>query len=245
MGKKFGDIRWKWLDEKGFNVLKDHHQYAYMQSLWSSTDIVQGVFCNSDAGTGKTTLAVLAGVYEVEKGTYDKLIYIRNTVAVRDQGFLPGDKNDKDEPYMQPLIDAMDCVQPGLYENWSCSEEKSQKKVHTLSSSYTRGINFKNAYVIIDEAQNFDLHELQTILTRVDENCKVVTVGSTKQIDNTKLKYYGGLTPFEVYMEHFRGHRVTYHKLETNYRGEFSKIADNVLDTVKTLTKSTDNVVSF
>jgi len=234
MANKFGDIRWKWLAEKGFNVLADKHQYAYLQSLWSPVDIVHGSFCNSDAGTGKTSLAVLAGVYEVEKDTYDKIIYIRNTVAVREQGFLPGNTKEKEEPYMQPLIECMDNVQPGLYEKWSV-EIDGLKKVYTMTSSYSRAITFKNAFIIIDEAQNFDLHELQTILTRADSTCKVVVIGSTKQVDNTKLKRYGGLTPFEVYMEHFKGFRVTYHKLETNYRGEFSLLADQVLDTVKKL----------
>lgn len=235
MGNKYGDIRWKWLAEKGFNVLSDKHQYAYMQSLWSPVDIVHGCFCDSPAGTGKTTLAVLAGVYEVEIGNYDKIIYIRNAVPVRDQGFLPGGLKDKEEPYMQPLIDAMDNVQPALYYKWSDEEQEGVKKVYTMSSSFARGITFKNAFVIIDEAQNFDLHELQTILTRPDSTCKVVVIGSTLQVDNPKLKRYGGLTPFEVYMEHYKGFRVTYHKLETNYRGEFSLLADQVLETVKKL----------
>ncbi|WP_303984643.1 PhoH family protein [Niallia circulans] len=234
MGNKYGDIRWKWLAEKGFNVLSDKHQYAYMQSLWSPVDIVHGCFCNSPAGTGKTTLAVLAGIYEVEKGTYDKLIYIRNTVAVRDQGFLPGTTEAKESPFMQPLIDAMDYVHPSLFEKWSNGEE-GIPKVYAMSSSYSRGVTFKNAYVVIDESQNFDLHELQTLLTRVDSTCKVVVIGSTLQVDNTKLKRYGGLTPFEVYMKHFEGFNVTYHKLETNYRGAFSLLADQVLDTVNRL----------
>lgn len=68
MGNKYGDIRWKWLEERGFNVLSDRHQYAYMQSLWTPPDIVQGVFCESPAGTGKTVLAVLAGAYAVTSG---------------------------------------------------------------------------------------------------------------------------------------------------------------------------------
>lgn len=234
MGNKYGDIRWKWLAERGFNVLADKHQYAYMQSLWSPVDIVQGVFCNSPAGTGKTTLAVLAGAYELEKGTYDKMIYIRNSVAVRDQGFLPGDINEKSSPYMQPFAEALNYVEPFLFEKWS-NPEFGEPKVYTSTSSYLRGVTFDNAFLIIDESQNFDLHELQTILTRATDNCKVVVIGSTLQVDNTKLKRYCGLTPFEVYMKHFEGFKVTYHKLETNYRGEFSLLADKVNDTVERL----------
>ncbi len=120
MGTKYQDkdIRWKWLEEKGFNVLSDKHQYAYMQSLWASTDIVQSVFVDAKAGTGKTTLAVAAGVYEVEKGIYDRIIYIRNAVAVRDQGFLPGTVAEKEYVYYSPLFDALDQLDSDGYRNW-------------------------------------------------------------------------------------------------------------------------------
>jgi len=234
MGNKYGDIRFKWLSEKGFNVLSDKHQYAYIQSLWSPVDVVQAVFCDSRAGTGKTSLAVLAGAYEIENETYDKIIYVRNSVSIRDQGFLPGDPDEKELPYMQPFIEALDNVQPALFYEWSNENEHTkQKKVYTMTSTYVRGITFKNAFVIIDEAQNMTLEELQAIYTRCSDSCKIVTIGSTRQIDNTKLKKYNGLSPFELYMKHFQGHRVTYHKLETNYRGWFSTLADDVQDTVK------------
>jgi predicted ribonuclease YlaK len=237
MANKYGDIRFKWLAEKGYNVLADKHQYAYIQSLWSPTDVVQGVFCDSKAGTGKTTLATLAGAYEIDNGTYDKIIYIRNAVSVRDQGAIPGNPAEKDAPYMQPFIEALDNVQPGLYEKWSqADEETKQKKAYAISSTYTRGITWKNAFIIIDEAQNMDLDELQAIYTRCHTSCKIVTVGSTRQVDNRKLRRYAKLTPFEVFMEHFEGTRVTFHKLETNYRGWFSNHADNIKETIDEIT---------
>jgi predicted ribonuclease YlaK len=237
MSNKFGDVRWKWLDERGYRVLNDRHQYAYMQSLWSPNDVVQGVFCDSRAGTGKTTLAVLAGVYEVDRGNYDKIIYVRNAVAIRDIGFLPGDDKEKMAPYYAPLEQAMDNAQPGLYKKWSQADPltKQQPKVFALSSTFARGVTWNNAYIILDEAQNFDLDELQAAYTRITDSCKIVTIGSTRQVDNKKLRRYDGLTPFEVYMKHFEGTRVTYHKLETNYRGWFSNHADDVIDTVTAL----------
>lgn len=229
------DIRWKWLKEKGFNVLSDRHQYAYMQSLWASTDIVQSVFVDAKAGTGKTTLAVAAGIYEIEKQTYDKLIYIRNAVAIRDQGFLPGSVEEKEYQYYFPLFDALSEISPSGYSEWYDTDD-DHKKIQMLSTSYLRGVNFKNAYIIIDEAQNLDLNELQTTLTRIHDSCKVVVIGSTRQVDCAKkLTYYSGLTPFEVYMKHFEGKLSVQHKLETNYRGEFSNWADEVSNTVEQL----------
>ena len=227
------DIRWKWLKEKGYNVLSDKHQYAYMQSLFADVDVVQSVFVDAPAGTGKTSLAVSAGVYEVERGTYDKIIYIRNAVAVRDQGFLPGSLEEKEYPFYAPLFDALGTLDCDGYRNWY-DIDSEYKKIEMKSTSYLRGVNFKNAFVIIDEAQSMDLVELQTVLTRIHDSCKVVLIGSTLQVDG-KLKLIGGITPFEVYMKHFEGHLSVRHKLETNYRGAFSLHADKVLETVNKL----------
>jgi PhoH-like ATPase len=237
MGKGMGEMRYKWLAEKGFNVLADNHQYAYTQSLFAPTDIVQAVFCEAAAGTGKTSVALMCGAYEVEKGTYDKIIYIRNAVSIRDQGFLPGDMDEKSAPYFAPAIEALENVQPGYYEKYSVFNPitKQQPKIICLTTAFTRGITWDNAFIVIDEAQSFDLEELQAVYTRAKDNCKIVTTGSLRQIDNKKLKLYSGLTPFEVYMEHFKGTNVTYHKLLTNYRGWFSNHSDNVIDTIKRL----------
>lgn len=100
---------------------------------------------------------------------------------------------------------------------------------------YAKGVNWDKAFVIIDEAQNFDLDELQTVLTRCSDNCKVVLIGSIRQNDNRKVRKYNGLTPFEVYMKHFEDKPVAYHTLVTNYRGWFSDHADNVGETVDKL----------
>lgn len=212
-------------------MLADRHQYAYMQSLWASPELVQGVFCESPAGTGKTVLAVLAGAYAVQNEEYERIIYIRNPVSVgKEIGFLPGEKGEKTKPFMQPFIKALDYVHPGIFEVW-----ETQGKAHAITPTFERGVTYDNAFVIIDEAQSISLGELQTIYTRVTDTCKVVTTGSLLQIDDPKLKRYGGLTPFEIYMKHFEGQRVTFHKLETNYRGWFSNHADAVRKTVEIL----------
>lgn len=234
-----GSIQFKWLEERGFNVLADKHQYSYCQSLWASPSTVQAVFVEAKAGCGKTALAAMCGAYALEKGEYDRMIYIRNTVSIRDQGFLPGDLAAKEAPFMEPFIQSLEKVQPGYFEKYSKPDalKKTPAKVFTASSSFARGITWDNAFIIIDEAQSFDLDELQAVYTRCSDTCKIVTLGSLRQIDNKKLRRYAGLTPFELYMEHFRGTNSTYHKLETNYRGFFSDHADNIADTIKKLTE--------
>jgi len=235
----YNDIRYKWLIEKGFNVYGDEHQLAYMQSLWAPKEEVQGVFCNSKSGTGKTTLAVLAGAYEVEKGTdYNKIIYIRNTVATRPQGFLPGGLKEKEQPFMKPFIGALDKVQPGLYEVWACvGDEDQQKEVkaEAISTSHERGATYENAFVIIDEAQNLDAHELHTIYTRCADSCKIVTIGCSQQLDDPKIKRIAGNLPFEVFIEHYRTENIKEHILVKNYRGKFAAHADEIQETIKRL----------
>lgn len=235
---KDGDIRWKWLEERGFRVLSDHQQYAYMQALWTSPDIVQSVWVNSPAGTGKTVLATMAGAYEVMKGTYDRIMYFRNAVPIREQGYIPGNLSEKEHPYMLPFIEALDNVQPELFKKWSTTngeEINPHDRAVATTSSYVRGLTFNNSFIIIDEAQSWDLGELQAVYTRCSDSCKIVTTGSTLQNDNKRQKKFKGLTPFEVYMKHYRGQKAAFIKLETNYRGSFSLHADKINDTINKL----------
>ena len=228
---KYEDIRWKWLEERGFNVMCDPQQLEYVRALWKSPDEIQGVFCESPAGTGKTVLAVLAGAYAVEVGEYKQLIYIRNPISVGNEiGFLPGEIEGKILPYMMPFIDALEYVKPGTFKEWS-----AVGKAVAITPTFERGVTYDNAFVIIDEAQSFTLNELQTIYTRPTDRCKIVTIGSLLQIDNPNLTLYSGLTPFEVYMRHFRGFKSSYHRLETNYRGEWSSHADRVRETIESI----------
>lgn len=234
MGNKYGDIRYKWLAEKGFKVKSDEHQLAYVQSLFDDINNVKTVFVNAKAGTGKTTLAVLCGIYAVEKGEYDRIIYLRNALSVRDQGFLPGDVTEKENVYFQPLYDAFDKVDSNLFNAWVADEENP--KVVARTTSYLRGVNFENAYVVLDECQNMNMVEMQTILTRPHDNCKTVAIGSTLQNDDNNKNLIKGHTPFELYMMHYqcKVYNRT-HELLINYRGDVSSWADEINRTIKVL----------
>ena len=131
---------------------------------------------------------------------------------------------------MTPFAEALEYVNPGTYNDW-----KAKGYAVATTTSFTRGINWRNSFVIIDEAQNFELDELQTVYTRCTDDCKVVTLGSLRQNDNGKIRKYAGYTPFEVFMEHYATQNVTFNKLETNYRGWFSEWADEVGKTLKKL----------
>lgn len=236
---RFDDIRWKWLEERGIEVYGDPYQLDYMLSLWKPEDLVKNVFGLGQAGTGKTTLAVLAGAYEVEKGTYKRIRYVRNAVPVRNQGFVKGDPQEKDAPYMQPLKDALELVHPATFEKWS---EDYVQKIKAHSTAFIQGSTWDNEFIIFDEIQNWDLVELQSGMTRVGRGSKLVITGSHRQVVNRKIKRYAGLLPYEVYMEHFKGDpRIMFHELKTVYRGWFAEKADSVDETIKRLMEEKRN----
>lgn len=238
---KFDDIRWKWLEERGIQIYGDLEQVEYMKKLWEPVKKNQAVFCEGKAGTGKTTLAVLAGAYEVMQGTYDRIIYIRNAVSVRDQGFLPGTEKEKNAPYMAPIADALQLIEPYAFEEWITEEnENGEPKLVPITTSYVRGITWDNAYVIVDEAQNFDREELQAVYTRCSKSSKVVSVGSTRQCDNKRIKRVRGLLPFEVFAIHFEGYpTISNHTLTTCHRGWFAGHADEIQETIDRLELTT------
>lgn len=232
MGNKFQDIRIKWMHEKGFKVLSDQYQLDYVLDLWDKD--IDGVFCESQAGTGKTAIAVLAGIYGVLNGMYDRIIYIRNTEVVgKDIGFLTGDFEGKTSVHMKAFQDIMDKLEKGMYEEWVL-----KGLAVATTPTHLRGITFDRAFVILDECQNWSIEELQTVHTRITDASKSVTIGSLRQIDNQKLKYYYGHTPFEVFMMHFKNKNTSYIKLHKNYRGDWSLHADNVQETIKKLKES-------
>jgi PhoH-like ATPase len=140
------------------------------------------------AGTGKTLLAIAAGLKQVlEEKKFNKLIVSRPIQPMgRDIGYLPGTKEEKMEPWVQPIVDNME----HLFGEKSRSTlqmyfENGMIEVEALT--YIRGRSIPNAYIIIDEAQNLTVHELKTIVTRVGDATKIVLTGDIDQIDNDKI----------------------------------------------------------
>ena len=145
------------------------------------------------AGVGKTFLALYLALRDVMDTStpYEKVVIVRSTVATRDQGFLPGDATEKaavfEMPYksiMKELISPM--VSGDIYEKL-----KAQKSLEFISTSYVRGITIDNAIIVVDEFSNMNLHELDSVITRIGTNSKIIFCGDTKQSDlhNDKLEH--------------------------------------------------------
>jgi len=144
------------------------------------------------AGTGKTLLAIAAGLeMTISKEKYSRLLVSRPVQPMgRDLGYLPGDINEKLAPWMQPIFDNMDFLfgqQRGQGGASSYEDLINHGLLHVEPLTYIRGRSIPGQYLIVDEAQNLSPHEVKTIITRAGEGTKIVLTGDCHQIDNPYL----------------------------------------------------------
>lgn len=182
------------------------------------------------AGTGKTLLALAAGLMQTEDlGTYKKLLVARPIVPVgKDIGFLPGEKQEKLRPWMQPIFDNLEYLfntkKPGELD--AILAGMSSIEVEALT--YIRGRSLPEQFIIIDEAQNLTKHEVKTILTRVGEKSKIILMGDPEQIDHPYLdEYNNGLT---YVVEKFKEQKIAGHvRLIKGERSGLAQLAADLL----------------
>lgn len=182
------------------------------------------------AGTGKTLLALAAGLMQLEDcGYYKKLLIAKPIVPVgKDLGFLPGEKEEKLRPWMQPIYDNLEYLfnakKPGELD----AILAGMGSIEVEALTYIRGRSIPDQFIIIDEAQNLTKHEIKTILTRVGERSKIVLMGDPEQIDHPYLDAYNnGLT---YVVEKFKDQHVSGHvKLIKGERSDLAQLAADLL----------------
>jgi len=198
------------------------------------TDEIKLVTLVGKAGTGKTMLAIAAGLQKVvEESTYTKLLVSRPIFPLgRDVGYLPGDIEQKLNPWMQPIYDNVEFLM-GL----SKSEKRNGRSYQELIDlgfieieplTYIRGRSIPNQFIIVDEAQNLTPHEVKTIITRCGEGTKIVLTGDPHQIDNPYVDLASnGLS---VVADRFKRERIAGHVvLAKGERSELAELAANLL----------------
>lgn len=144
------------------------------------------------SGTGKTLLAVAAGLSEVvDEKKYRKLLVSRPIFPMgKDLGYLPGEMKNKLAPWMQPVFDNLSYILESSSSNSTYKEMFEQNIMEIEALTYIRGRSIPNQYFIVDEAQNLTPHEIKTILTRAGEGTKIILTGDPNQIDNPYIDYY-------------------------------------------------------
>ncbi len=169
--------------------------------LFDSYNEGKHIIAYGAAGTGKTFITLYNALKDVlsENTPYDKIYIVRSLVATREIGFLPGDHEDKSSYYQIPykhMVKYMfqmpsDADFEMLYGNL-----RSQDTIKFWSTSFLRGTTLDNAIIIVDEFQNLNFHELDSIITRVGENTKIVFCGDASQTDLTKTNERNGIVDF-------------------------------------------------
>lgn len=192
-------------------------------------DSVQVVTLVGKAGTGKTLLAIAAGLHQVvDDERYHKLLVSRPVMPMgRDLGYLPGDVEEKLRPYMQPIYDNLDFIVAANTEmrrraSMTVGQLEEAGYISVEPLTYIRGRSIPNQLLVVDEAQNLTPHEVKTILTRAGDGTKVIFTGDPYQIDNPYVDSSSNGLSFLA--ENFKGLEISGHI--TLMKGERSKLAE-------------------
>ena len=210
-----------------FGFKLDEEQVKFRDAIWNKDKLI--VFCNARAGTGKTTIATATADLLVKYGFYKGIVYIASPTQEQKQGYLKGTIEEKSEPYFEPFYQALEKI--GVNLNTATyadimNEKNGTAYIECMTHTFLRGCNFENKVIILDEAQNYYTDELKKVLTRIHDNCKVIVIGHSGQIDLYNNPQNSG---FVRYLNHFRkDDRCAVCQLTHNYRGWISNFADEL-----------------
>ena len=183
------------------------------------------------AGTGKTLLALAAGLHKtMDQGIYKKMLISRPVFPMgRDIGYLPGDIEQKLNPWMQPIFDSLEFIMGmGKKASRITQDLMGQGLLNIEPLTYIRGRSIPQQYLIVDEAQNLTPHEIKTIITRAGTGTKVVLTGDCYQIDNPYVDASNSGLTYSV--EKFKGQNIVAHvSLQKGERSELAELGANLL----------------
>jgi predicted ribonuclease YlaK len=199
----------------------NHNNLTTIKGITDSQKVVfntwkkdKNQFLFGSAGTGKTFISLylaLNDVFDLKK-PFDKVVLVRSLIPTREIGFLPGDEEDKAALYQVPYQNMVQFMfeQPNEQAFNSLYDRlKGQGSLYFLSTSFLRGLTFDNAIIIVDECQNMNFHELDTIITRVGQDSKIVFCGDFDQTDLVKQNERNGLHDFLRILEEMEEFNVT------------------------------------
>ena len=166
----------------------------------------KNLFAYGAAGTGKTFIALYLALKDVmnEETPFDKVYIVRSLVSTREIGFLPGTHEDKSELYQVPyknMVRSMFHMPDQMSFDMLYDNLKNQETISFWSTSFLRGTTLDDAIVIVDESQNLNFHELDSIITRVGQDSKIVFCGDINQSDLQRTNERNGILDFQRILE--------------------------------------------
>lgn len=220
------------LDPDGhfYSIMLSPEQIKLRDAIWNPD--VKIVFCDAPAGTGKSVVSVGTAIMMYRYGLCQGVTYVVAPYAEASMGFLPGDITSKVRAYLEPLtqavLEANESPMHSIIQE--CPDDrKDMAYINAIAHSYLRGHTFSEQVVILEESQNFTEADLRKTLTRAKDDCKIIVIGHSKQIDLKNANSSG----FVRCMKHFarkNDPRVVVCNLTHNYRGFVSRIADESWD---------------
>lgn len=177
------------LQIKQFEPLTENQDLTFKSYSRNKNILLHGL-----AGTGKTFMSMYLSLREVlDKSKYKKVVIVRSVVPTRDMGFLPGTSKEKTKVYESPYQSI--CTE--LFGRGDAYDIlKTKNIIEFISTSFIRGLTINNAIIIVDEMNNMTFHELDSIITRIGHNCKILLCGDFRQSDLTKQSERNGLANF-------------------------------------------------
>ena len=144
-------------------------------------DSYKNLMSHGCAGTGKTFISLYLALDDLQKEEYSRIVLVRSAVPTREMGFLPGTEDEKSKVYEAPYVSIMQ----ELFSRGDnpYGQLKQKGVINFLTTSYIRGTTFNDSVIIVDECQNMTFHELDSIITRVGKNCRIIFCGDFFQSD--------------------------------------------------------------
>lgn len=227
-GEKIVSLIFSKAHPSGITPLNREQKFAFELLL---NDEIQLVTISGKAGTGKTLLALAAGLSKVvNESKYKRLLVARPVIPMgKDMGYLPGSIEEKLQPWMQPIYDNLEFIlSQNKNSDYTYDQLIEEDLMQLEALTYIRGRSVPDQFIIVDEAQNLSQHEVKTIVTRAGKGSKIIFTGDPYQIDNPYLNLYkNGLT----YLAHkFHNQEIAGHiMLQKGERSPLAKIASNLL----------------
>lgn len=235
------NMNFGWLKPRGAeqtiatNLMSGHVRSKYTDGNYKNCNGNEFICSLSGkAGSGKTTVALMNAIYGLDKGLYSKIVIFRPTVNMSvnsNLGFLPGTLDDKMEPWKGAIKDVLRTIGVCYGDDLSASSNGTMMFRTDLEDyisiepiNYLRGRTFRDTFVIVDEAQNLEPHELWTIVTRLGRGSSLVMTWDEAQVDNTFLKNTKAEAPLSILKHVMPNERVFHFNLPNNERGGMSAL---------------------